>query len=80
MFLSLLGLKPTGMAMLPYQRCVSNKISRLLNKYNIKTVHIPDKKNMHLLKPAKLKLGLRVAGTPCEYGEVGPSRPGARNT
>jgi hypothetical protein len=36
---------------LPYQRSVANKISRLLNKYNIKTVHIPARKNMHLLRP-----------------------------
>jgi protein involved in ribonucleotide reduction len=29
---------------LPYQQATSNKISRFLTKYNIKTVHIPKKK------------------------------------
>jgi hypothetical protein len=59
--------------MLPYQRSVSNKISRLLNKYNIKTGNIPARKNMHLLRPVKDNLGLRVAGiycSPCECGKV----------
>jgi hypothetical protein len=38
--------KPTGVAMLLCQRSVSNKISRLLNKYDIQTVHTPARKNM----------------------------------
>jgi hypothetical protein len=82
--------KPTGVAMLSYQLSVSNKISRLLNKYNIKTVHIAARKSMHLLRPAKDNLGQMVAGMyciPCECGRVyvrqtpaEPSSPGARNT
>jgi hypothetical protein len=59
--------------MLPYQCSISNKIRRLLNKYNIKTVHIPAIKDMHLLRPTKDNLGLRVAGIyciPCECSKA----------
>jgi hypothetical protein len=38
--------KPAGIALLPYQQAVSNKISRLLTKYNIKMVHIPKKEKL----------------------------------
>jgi hypothetical protein len=41
--------KPTSVAMLPYQQTISNKISRLLARHNIETVHIPAKKNIKLL-------------------------------
>jgi hypothetical protein len=30
----------TGVAMLPYRRSISDKISRLLDKYHMKAVHI----------------------------------------
>jgi hypothetical protein len=43
--------KPTGVAMQSYQHSVSNKISRLLNKYNINSVHIPARKK-HALTQA----------------------------
>jgi NAD(P)H-nitrite reductase large subunit len=76
--------------MLSYQLSVSNKISRLLNKYNIKTVHIAARKSMHLLGPAKDNLGQMVAGIYCIPSECGrvyvrqtpaePSSPGARDT
>jgi len=45
----------------------------LLSNYNIKTIHIPARKNIHLLRPVKDKLGLKVAGIyciPCECGKV----------
>jgi hypothetical protein len=41
--------------------------------YNIRTIHILVKKNMHMLRPIKDKLGLKVAGiycVPCECGKV----------
>jgi predicted GIY-YIG superfamily endonuclease len=55
--------------MLLYQKAITNKISRLLAKYNIKTVHNPWKKNIHMLRPVKDDLGLKVHGVyriPCE--------------
>jgi hypothetical protein len=60
----------TSIAMLLYQKAVTNKISRLLAK---KTVHIPQKKNIHMLRPVKDDLGLKVPGMyriPCECGKV----------
>jgi hypothetical protein len=65
--------KPTGTAVLPYQQVVSNKIGRLLIKYNIKTVHVPKKKNRQLFRPANDDLGLKIPGVyriPCECGKV----------
>jgi hypothetical protein len=64
--------KPVAVARLPYQGAASHKVSRLLAKFNIQTVHILAK-NIHLLRPAKDKLGLRTAGVyciPCECGKV----------
>jgi hypothetical protein len=62
----------TAVARLPYQGATSQKVSRLLAKYNIQTVHIPAK-NIHLLRPVKDKLGLKAAGIYrilCECGKV----------
>jgi hypothetical protein len=59
--------------MLPYQRTISNKISRLLAKHNIKTVHIPAKKISIYLRLVRDKLGLKVSGIyhiPCECSKV----------
>jgi hypothetical protein len=59
--------------MLPYQKAITNKISRLLAKYNIKTVHIPQKKNIHMFRLVKDELGLKVPGLyqiPCECGKA----------
>jgi hypothetical protein len=65
------------------------KISRLLAKHNIKTIHIPQTKNMHMLRPVKDELGLKVPGVyriPCECGKVYVGRlgdllrPDAKNT
>jgi hypothetical protein len=58
--------KPTSTAILPYQKAITNKIS-------IKTVHIPRKKNMQMLRPVKDDLGLKLPGVyqiPCECGKV----------
>jgi hypothetical protein len=65
--------KPVGVVLLPYQQAITNKISRLLAKHNIRTIHIPIKKNIHMLRPVKDDLGLKVRGVyriPCECGEV----------
>jgi 23S rRNA pseudoU1915 N3-methylase RlmH len=43
----------------------SHKVSRLLAKFNIKTVHILAKSSQHLLRPIKDDLGLKVSG---DYG------------
>jgi hypothetical protein len=51
--------KSTRVALIPFQKAVLNKINRLLAKYNIKTIHIPVKKNTHMLRPKKGKLGLK---------------------
>jgi hypothetical protein len=64
--------EPVAVARLPYQGAASRKVSRLLAKFNIQTVHIPDK-NIHLLRPVKDKLGLRTVGIyriSCEWGKV----------
>jgi hypothetical protein len=65
--------KPTGVALILFQKAVSNKIRRLLTKYNIKAIHIPVKNNIHILRPIKDKLGLNITGVycvPCECGKV----------
>jgi hypothetical protein len=64
--------KPTSFARLLYQGATSHKVSRLLSKYSIQTVHIPAK-NIHLLRLVKEKLDLKAAGIyhiPCECGKV----------
>jgi hypothetical protein len=59
---------------LPYQQAVSNKKSAdSLTKYNIKTVHVPKKKNRQLLRTAKDDLGLKIPAVYhilCECGKV----------
>jgi hypothetical protein len=65
--------EPTGVAMLPCQRSVTNSNSRLLAKYNIKTIHIPARKNIYMLRSAKDRLGLKVLGIyciHCKFGKV----------
>jgi hypothetical protein len=64
--------KPTTVARLPYQGATSHKVSRLLAKHNIQTVHNPAK-NIQLLRLVKDKLGLKAAGIyciPCKCGKV----------
>jgi hypothetical protein len=64
--------KLVAIARLPYQGAASHKVSRLLAKFNIQTIHIPAK-NIHLLRPVKDKLGLGTTGIyriPCECGKV----------
>jgi len=57
-------LKPTGIAMLPYQQAASNKISsRLPAKYDMKTCHLRVKKT------TQGKIGLKIPDVWCiPYG------------
>jgi hypothetical protein len=54
--------KPIGIARLPYNKSYSNKISRLLAKFNTRTVHMPWKKTIQVLRSVKDDLGLNVPG------------------
>jgi hypothetical protein len=54
--------KPIRIARLPHNKSYSNKISRLLAKFNIRTVHIPLKKTIQVLRSVKHDLGLNVPG------------------
>jgi hypothetical protein len=63
----------TQKAVLPYQQVTSNKISSLLTKYKIRMVYIPQKKNIHMFRPVKDDLGLKVPDVYwilCECGKV----------
>jgi hypothetical protein len=53
-----MGGKPTGTAVIPYQQAITNKISGLLAKHNIRTIHIWQEKNRQILMPVKDNLGL----------------------
>jgi hypothetical protein len=61
--------KPTRIARLQYHKSYSSKISRLLAKFNVRTVHIPRKKTIHMLRSVKDDLGLIVPGVNV-YGNV----------
>jgi hypothetical protein len=65
--------KPTSTAYLPYTQNTFGRISRMLAKYNIKSVALPPKKTASYLPPVKEALGLRIPGVysvPCECGRV----------
>jgi hypothetical protein len=65
--------KPTGIALLLYQHFTCNKISRLLVKHNIKTIHILMKKTSSTLRLIKDNQGLQTSGIyciPCECDKV----------
>jgi hypothetical protein len=65
--------KPAGIAILPYQQAVFNKIIRLLFKHNIKIIHMLVKKSNHMVISVKDKLGLKFTGIYCvpfEYSKV----------
>jgi hypothetical protein len=59
--------------MLSYLHSITNKISQLLAKCSIKTIYIPARKNIHMLRYAKDKLELKVpviCCIPCECGKI----------
>jgi len=65
--------KPTSTAYLPYTQTTYGRISRMLAKYNIKSVAIPPKKISNYMPPTKDAPGLRTLGIykiPCECGKV----------
>ena len=65
--------RPTATALLPYVSTVSGKISRILSRHNIRTIHLPPKKIRSSLFHPKDPAGLKVPGVyriQCECGEV----------
>jgi len=65
--------KPTSRAYLPYTHNTYGTISRMLAKYNIKSVTIPPRKISSYMPPTKDAPGLRTPGIyriPCECGKV----------
>jgi hypothetical protein len=65
-------------AFLPFQH-TSYKISILLPKLNIRTIHIPKKKTTHALWPLKDSLDLRVHGVYCIQHNCGTVHIGQTN-
>lgn len=65
--------KSTGVAILPFQHTISYRISRLLRRFSIKTIHIPFKKISRMVRPVKDNLELKVSGVssiPRVHGNV----------
>jgi hypothetical protein len=65
--------KPISTAYLPYTQTTYGKLSRMLAKYNIKSVAIPSRKIASYMPPTKDAPGLRTPGIyniPCECGKV----------
>jgi hypothetical protein len=61
--------KSADIATLPYQQAMSNKISGLLTKLDIKTIQVPKNKTGQLLRTVKDVLGLKIPSVyriPCE--------------
>jgi len=54
--------KPTDTAYLPYTRTTYGRLSRMLAKYNIKSVAIPPKKISNYMPSYKAAPGLRTPG------------------
>jgi hypothetical protein len=60
---------PVAKAILPYVSTVSGKISRILSRHNIATIHRPTSKLRQLLVYPKDPVGLKIPGVysvPCE--------------
>ena len=65
--------KPTSTAYIPYTQTTFGRLSRMLDKHNIKSVTLPPRKIISHLPPVKDALGLRTPGIysiPCECGRV----------
>ena len=54
--------KITGTTKLSYQHIISNSISRLIERRNIRTIHIPKRKIIHMLRSVKDERDLKVSG------------------
>ncbi|XP_046382358.1 uncharacterized protein LOC124153306 [Ischnura elegans] len=64
---------PIARACLPYISSVSGKISRILKRNNIQTIHKPPSKIRDILVEAKDPRGLKISGVyrvPCGCGKV----------
>jgi len=65
--------KPISTAYLPHTQTTYGRISRMLAKYNIKSIVIPPRKISSYMPPTKDAPGLRTPGiykVPCECGKV----------
>lgn len=65
--------KPTSIAYIPYINNIYGRLSRMLLKYNIKSVALPHRKVASYLPPVKDAIGLKAPGIyriPCECGMV----------
>jgi hypothetical protein len=65
--------KPTATAYIPYINYTYGRLSRMLARYNIKSVAIPHRKIASYLPPVKDAIGLKTPGVyriPCECGTV----------
>jgi hypothetical protein len=65
--------KPTSTTYLPYTQTTFGRLSRLLAKYNIKSIDLPPEKIASYFPPYKEQLRLRTPGIysiPCECGMV----------
>jgi hypothetical protein len=65
--------KPTATAFIPYINNTYGRLSRMLAKYNIKSVAIPHRKIASYLPHVKDAIGLKTPGIyriPCECGTV----------
>jgi hypothetical protein len=65
--------KPTSMVYIPYINNTFGRLSRMLAKYNIKSVGLPHRKIASYLPPIKEAIGLQTLGIyriPCECGSV----------
>jgi hypothetical protein len=65
--------KPTSTAYIPYINNTYRRLSRMLAKYNIKSVAIPHRKIVNYLPQVKDAIGLKTPGIykiPCECGKV----------
>jgi hypothetical protein len=54
--------KPTSTACIPYTQKTYGQLSRMLAKYNIKSVTLPPRKVFSYLPPVQDALGLRTQG------------------
>ncbi|XP_071440279.1 uncharacterized protein [Hetaerina americana] len=61
--------KAVARACIPFVSTISNKVSRILRKYKVETIHKPPRKPQSVLDTAKDKRGLKTSGVyriPCE--------------
>jgi hypothetical protein len=65
--------KPDSVAFLPFVGSIFKRISRVLSRYNTKSVGLPPTKISSFLRSVRNDRGLKTPGVyniPCEYGQV----------